>query len=242
MRGYSGPVVDGSLEYSEERIEAFPTRIFRRKFEGLAAFNDRMRDIILEKEADFKKSQPKGVVRSNVGGWHSENDLFRWNVPELEVLLNLFQAVLVDYMALETERAADSFQLSAGLEGWANVVRRGNYAKAHVHPMSNIALVYYVDAGDHVHESKEDISGAIEFLDPRNRAYMFTAPGMDVRDSLLSRPESSVLLAFPSWLYHTVHPYQGNRPRISIAANATIKEFRPRAAPRGRPAATIIEE
>lgn len=232
-----------ALEYSEELIDAFPTRIIRRKFEGLEAFNARMSDIVLAKEAEWKQTRSKDpVVRSNVGGWHSESDLFRWGVPEVEVLLNLFQAVLVDYMALETGRASNTFHLSAGLEGWANVLRRGNYAKAHVHPMSNIALVYYVDAGDHPMGNKEDISGAIEFLDPRSRPHMFTAPGMDARDSLLSRPENGVLLAFPSWLYHSVHPYDGERPRVSLAANAIIKELLVREPTKGRKGATLTPE
>ena len=33
------------------------------------------------------------------------------------------------------------------------------------------------------------------------------------------RPEAGVLFVFPSFLYHGVHPYQGNSPRISIAFN-----------------------
>lgn len=231
-----------SLKYTEQRLEAFPTRIFRRKFEGLDAFNKKMRSIILEREA----AGDKHLVRSNVGGWHSDSDLFHWKNPEIQVLVSLFQGALVDYVALETGRAPDSFDLGAGLEGWANVSREGNYAKAHVHPMSNLALVYYVDVGDHAADGPDDISGAIEFLDPRNRAHMFTSPGMDSRDSLLSRPEDGVLLVFPSWLYHTVHPYRGKRPRISIASNATIQEVRlkdtPPAEDGGRPRAKIIEE
>jgi hypothetical protein len=29
---------------------------------------------------------------------------------------------------------------------------------------------------------------------------------------------------FPSWLYHTVSPYDGDVPRISLAFNITLKK------------------
>ena len=32
-----------------------------------------------------------------------------------------------------------------------------------------------------------------------------------------------MIVMFPSWLLHHVHPYQGERPRISIAFNAAFK-------------------
>ncbi len=79
--------------------------------------------------------------------------------------------------------------------------------------MSNLALVYYVDAGDHEPADAEDISGAIEFLDPRSRVQMFTSPGSDARDTLLSRPQSGVLLVFPSWCLHARGPAESASSR-----------------------------
>ena len=36
------------------------------------------------------------------------------------------------------------------------------------------------------------------------------------------RAQSGLLVMFPSWLYHWVHPYAGETPRIAISFNASI--------------------
>ena len=227
------------IEFSEESIAAFPTRIFRRQYSELSAFNRRMRAIILEKE----QADSSGLVRSNVGGWHSNNDLMHWKHPELEVLRALFQSALQDYYLAEAQRESGSVQITAAMEAWANISRKGHYAKSHAHPMSAYSLVYYVDAGDHDNEGRSDVSGNIEFMDPRGQSSMIATPGISDKDSLMVRPADGVLIMFPSWLYHHVHPYQGDRPRISIAANATVRNVTDadphETAP--RPQARIIE-
>ena len=35
------------------------------------------------------------------------------------------------------------------------------------------------------------------------------------------RPQAGLLVLFPSWLYHWVHPYAGRTPRIAVSFNAT---------------------
>jgi hypothetical protein len=36
------------------------------------------------------------------------------------------------------------------------------------------------------------------------------------------RPRPGMLVVFPGWLQHYVHPYRGTRPRIAIACNVTM--------------------
>ena len=36
------------------------------------------------------------------------------------------------------------------------------------------------------------------------------------------RPQAGLLVVFPSWLYHWVHPYTGQRPRVAVSFNATL--------------------
>ena len=35
-------------------------------------------------------------------------------------------------------------------------------------------------------------------------------------------PRTGMLLVFPGWLSHFVHPYTGSRPRVSLSANVTF--------------------
>jgi len=113
--------------------------------------------------------------------------------------------------------------MSVELEGWGLVVRAGGYSRLHVHPGWSLSGVYYVDAGD-VLDDRPD-SGLLEFVDPRpaaetDRIAWLTGAGREV---ILPRP--GLLVIFPSWLAHYVNPYQGIRPRVSIAFNARIKSI-----------------
>ena len=35
-------------------------------------------------------------------------------------------------------------------------------------------------------------------------------------------PEAGLLVIFPSWLYHWVHPYVGPTPRIAVSFNVAV--------------------
>lgn len=222
------------IDFSEERIELFPTRFVRRQYEGLEAFNRGLTQRVLKVEA---AAAGETVQRSNVGGWHSDNDLLRWDAPEITVLIELIQSTVAEAVALELGRPSSSFELVLQMEAWANVSRAGHYARPHVHPLANFAIVYYPDVGD----GGVSPAGCLEFLDPRSRVTMLKTPGVSGRDSVTVRPRVGMMLCFPAWIYHYVHPYQGTRPRVSIAANATVREVRDRAAPE-RPDTAIFED
>lgn len=229
-----------ALSFTEQRLELFPTRLFRRRFESLGDFNRRMREIVLAKE---QEAGCDSMVRSNVGGWHSNPDLLRWSAPEVKVVLELFKSTVMDYVGVELNRNPATFDLVMTMEAWANVTRAGHYTRPHIHPLANFALVYYVDVGDDS-QGEHDLGGCLELLDPRSRVTMLTTPGVNGSDSVLVRPRSSTMLAFPAWIYHYVHPYRGESPRISLACNATVHELKDRPTPAegDRPSAMIIEE
>lgn len=214
----------------------FPTRFVRRQYEGLDGFNRKMRSIILDREAEATGA---GMTRSNVGGWHSELDLLKWGHPEIQVLVELIQSIVFEYVGAELNKDPRQFELALHMEAWANVTRKHHYARPHVHPLANFAIVYYVDVGDP--SPKGRLSGNLEFLDPRSRVTMLKTPGVDGRDSVALRPRNSMMLCFPAWIYHYVHPYEGERPRISIAANVTVRDLKDKKS-QERPSAVIVED
>jgi hypothetical protein len=65
------------------------------------------------------------------------------------------------------------------------------------------------------------LSGVLEFLDPRSGVEAVTAPGDPYGEPFRVRPQAGLIVIFPSWLYHWVHPYAGQTPRIAISFNAT---------------------
>lgn len=202
----------------------FPTLLLQRQLEGVAELNQRLSARILTREG-----QGGGVVRSNVGGWHSATDFLRWEGPESGELFGHVASAVKDYAAIERKVDAAALDLTVTAEAWANVARPGNYAKPHVHPNSNVSGVYYVDAGDAPADALN--SGVLELMDPRNRPGMFETPGTLPFDAFRVTPRTGLLLLFPAWQHHYVHPYQGTRPRISVAFNVTIQQLKVLSAP-----------
>ena len=106
---------------------------------------------------------------------------------------------------------------------WFHIYRNGGYFQTHNHPNASWSVIYCVDPGDETPEN-ESMSGHIMFTAPRHvNAYLDPANNGMRRDmsfnAIRLRLKPAELLIFPSYLYHTVEPYIGQSPRITIAAN-----------------------
>jgi uncharacterized protein (TIGR02466 family) len=202
----------------------FATLVLERQLAGVDDLNRRLAKTILQRETE----QPS-IVRSNVGGWHSETDFWRWQAPEVAELFEHVSGAVKDYTAVERKVDAAALELTVAAEAWANVARAGHYAKPHVHPNSNVSGVYYVDAGSAPPGALD--SGVLEVMDPRNRPGMFQTEGTLAFDAYRITPRSGLLVLFPAWVYHYVHPYQGKTPRICVAFNFTLQGLKIAAAP-----------
>jgi len=169
----------------------------------------------IERAVLDKARRSTGMKRSNVGGWHSDLDLLHWPVPEIRQLAEMVADAATHYCGLLLNQATVEGKLS--MQAWANVCRRGNFHKAHCHPNWHLSAAYYVNVGKPVADWPE--SGTFEFSDPRTPARMQTLDGASFGRPHLIYPENGQLLLFPSWMEHSVNPYQGPGHRISIAFN-----------------------
>ena len=195
-----------------EVIPAFPTLIGRWVVPDAEAMNQDLQELILSEEAKYSS-----LGRSNIGGWHSRTDFL--NRPESAV------AALTTWITWAVNRMVDatacpgSFKGVMSVSAWATISRAGAYHAPHSHPDSAWSGVYYVNAGtNHMDRS---LSGVLEFLDPRAGVEAVTAPGDPYGEPVRVRPEAGLIVIFPSWLYHWVHPYAGRTPRIAVSFNAT---------------------
>jgi uncharacterized protein (TIGR02466 family) len=202
----------------QELTYIFPTLVLERRLADTAGLDERLAARILERER-----QTTGLERSNVGGWHSPADFLRWGGSEPDELFQRVVAGVKDYLAAERRVDASALDIRLSAEAWANVGRSGSYTKPHVHPNANLSVVYYVDAGEEPAGASQ--SGVVEFLDPRGRPNMFSTEGTLKFDAYRVVPQRGLLLVFPAWLYHYVHPYQGQAPRICVAFNVTIQKL-----------------
>lgn len=194
---------------------AFATPIVNQHWDDAGDLNEALSKHLLKLEAE-----DGGVVKSNVGGWHSANDLLDSEEPCLQKLVERithFNQTAIRHFTLREHRDAPG---AMQLEGWANIIRDGQYNLVHSHPNSAWSGVYYVDVGeptaDHTH------NGKLELLDPRPAAGLSYTEKSNVYGRLLLSPRPGQLVFFPSWLQHQVHPFFGKGCRISIAYNVTL--------------------
>lgn len=169
-----------------------------------------------------------GFLRSNVGGWHS--------TPDLSQRKDDCYRALMDQIVRHTRITFNEVAAAAGLDpgnmqfrfavhGWAMVMRDGDYTILHDHAESHWSTAYYVDAGDSDADA-HPASGLLAFVDPRRSGSSIA--GVDLFPSTFTiRPQTGMLVVFPGWLQHYVHPYRGTRPRITVSCNLLMERLGP---------------
>lgn len=195
----------------------FAVPLMLRRIEGAELVNEGLRRIVLEHE----KAEP-GTTKSNFGGWHSAGNMLDW--PGEEVLtLKQWIREAVEYMcSLPARRDASAPKATSyAATAWANVNRNGNYNNLHNHPRQHWALVYYVTLGEETPGFKNN--GRLEIRDPRPGSRFYNPPGYRFGLSKIVNPRPGLMLMFPAWVEHWVHPFFGTGDRISIACNIKIK-------------------
>jgi uncharacterized protein (TIGR02466 family) len=175
--------------------------------------NQGLHALILNEEAEYPS-----LGRSNIGGWHSRPDFLHRSDDNVAALTSWIIWALRRMICATT--GVDAFKGTLSLTAWATVCRAGAYHAPHSHPDSAWSGVYYVDGGADTPD--RPLSGMLEFLDPRAGVEAVSAPGDPYGEPFRVRPQAGLLVLFPSWLYHWVHPYAGETPRIAISFNATI--------------------
>lgn len=196
----------GRIEY------AFATPIFSHVFGDAGGVNEALRTLILARE-----QSGGGVVKSNQGGWQSPPVFFDWTEPAVATLAEMIGHSLNAANA----RVAIPPELDIEFElfGWAAVNRNGHYNTPHLHPQATWSGVYYVDAGD---EPADSDGALLEFSHPIGAALMNFFPGI-LPSARTVRPQTGMIILFPSYLVHSVRVYRGNRPRICVAFNAHMR-------------------
>lgn len=196
--------------------QAFPTPLLVKRFGDGDALNSRLISVI-----ETRERQSPSVGMSNVKGWHSDGDLLEWPEPEIAELRRRVHGGL-SFMLEKTRNPSRSFDMKTSVRAWANVARAGAYNAIHNHTPALFSGVYYVTLGDMPEPGSR--SGLIEFVDPRPGPHGGPLPTHAFNQPLVVDPEPGMMLIFPSWLLHMVHPYDGVAPRMSIAFNLHIKD------------------
>jgi uncharacterized protein (TIGR02466 family) len=195
----------------------WPTPVLQHLFEGADALNPVLADIIHQRESD-----DGGISKSVVGGWHSREDVMGWPEPEIGQLRDWILEAVKTLMLPTTGKDAAASNASGTISAWANILRRGGYHRMHSHPGCVWSGVYYVGTGKS--DPGNPTSGRLELHDPRTAVEMMALPEAPFGQPVLIDPEPGMMVVFPSWLRHMVHPFAGEGERITIAWNMLLQK------------------
>ncbi len=202
------------MDHTRNQITSvFATPIWAQKVPELEALNDRFQEIVLARETPRPRN-----VGSNIGGWQSDHDLMQWAEPEMAV----FNECLGRALQEMTSATVSDFppEMDIIVTGWANIARNGSYTRAHSHDGSLWSAIYYVAAERPPPE--HPYSGLLSLIDPRSGARTLPKMQEPFGYHFDVQPEEGLLVIFPGWMLHEVHPYYGDGVRISLSANALI--------------------
>lgn len=184
--------------------------------------NENLRSLFLgmESEGDVHRDSVTRDTLSRV--FESNFFLHATQNPDVKTLFGFIDDVLRDLVGGLSQGRVQGERLSLDYSMWFHVTRTGGYQGTHNHPNASWSGIYCVDSGDAVDRAD---SGVVRFRDPRAGAEMYKDPA---NESMMFpyqvQPvervhKSGSLIVFPSYLYHEVFPYRGNRPRIVVAFN-----------------------
>lgn len=184
--------------------------------------NDALKTLILSKEQDPKVKNPYTSMHVGDALFESTFDFFAWPEACVQELKHFCQSTLKTFIASLVKQPEQLRNVSLHSHTWFHVTRKGGYFGLHNHGMASWSGVYCVDPGD---VSDHPESGLLQFINPMAERNMFS----DAANSHLNAPYSfnnsgyklrpGQLVLFPAWLTHQVLPYQGDRPRITVAFN-----------------------
>ena len=198
---------------SIKTFKIFPVPVFECQIENHELINAELEKYIYE----LKKNDPKGVSKSNAGGWHSDDFIIEDNVPIQNFISkfnNLLPKIFINQMGVDKKLTNIKI-----LNMWSVVNGKNTFNTKHTHPNSYFSSAYYIKAN-------ED-SGHIKFFDPKEVKTMYSPTLGELNDLSTNivriKPEEGKLLLFPSYLHHAVEENISDEDRIVISFNLDIK-------------------
>jgi uncharacterized protein (TIGR02466 family) len=174
-------------------------------------------------ETTARRENSPGLQRSNIRGWHSEDDFF----DRLEPGCRTLRGHILAAIRTCTQNVSEGFdfsQFGVQAEGWINILEPGGLNAPHDHPGWVWSGSYYVK----VPESDLPRSGNIEFFDPRTNVRTLTVDGAACFASKHGiEPQAGMLIIFPAYLRHWVYPNESDEERVTVAFNARFAKLNP---------------
>ena len=184
----------------------FPTPVYIKEIPNAVELNHYLEKQILK----WNKEDPKGVSKTNAGGWHSTTDMNKKQEydPLSKELFNMQDEIFQkEYLTMKPVLG----------NMWANINPPGGFNRPHLHPNSLFSGVYWIKTPQN--------SGNFMIYEPRQGAQC-TMPNRkegklppELWREVHYEPVAGRCIMFPSWLWHEVKPNESNDTRISVSFN-----------------------
>jgi len=205
---------------SAELLELFPTPVLLEHWPESDAFNDKLRQTILD-----RMHRSHGVVQSNRGGWHSDDDLQTWPEECIQTMVKRILDATHEMVRRTVPNARQEHFQNWKIMAWANVNRKGAYNKQHHHDgFGNILSgFYYVDTGET--DDGKPVGGRTVLQDHSGVPKEIVNEPDPFSREVYVTPKAGLMVMFPGRLYHHVERYHGDGLRITIAFNLKHPAF-----------------
>ena len=198
--------------------QTFATPIFTRQFDDTQELNATLARTVREL---MRNNPSHDHQRAHQGGFYTPGTLFEQNFPGIPEVRALMRAALRTYIdqvaATGFGRKTPIADEQLYLQGWAALTRERDYQAPHVHAGANLSAIYYVEV-----PGKPEPQGCIDLLNPMVIQEMTFVPGANTTHCRVV-PQPGLLLAFPAYVRHTVHPFYGDGERIIIVCNGYVR-------------------
>ncbi len=201
-------------EFQDQVEVHFPTTVMIRQHQDMQALNQQLFSVFKSMQDKYQDTELNEVHSDTIttkGGFQTPT---RVNVLELsdapiqrfrsDVLMPAIKA----YLQHHFKDAAN--ELNPWPNGWSNIIRAGDWQAPHCHPSNGTVAsgVYYV----RMPELSEGPEGQIEFINPMLESWHHGYPF-----NRRIKPQESMMILFPPWYVHFVHPLKTDAERCVIA-------------------------
>ncbi|HBE93062.1 MAG TPA: hypothetical protein DDW55_11235 [Gammaproteobacteria bacterium] len=208
----------------------FSTPVVQVRFADNDELNAELKELFLRKEHENADDiiNPNRFNTQFGPLFESHFDLFKWQDKPVQKLAGMMHSTLSEFVQHINQYTPGQMQkLMFQYHAWFHITRMGGFQTLHDHPNASWSAIYYIQAGDEVPDRPE--SGVVRFHDKRGFSPMYLDAGNDNIEARFSweavplKPETGMMLIFPSWLAHEILPYHGESERIMVALNAWIQ-------------------
>lgn len=163
------------------------------------------------------RTSDKGTSRTNQGGWHSEDNLFKSEHPDVQWLVRaIFQAGAQSVRQAQLLPSGHDIVMSGC---WVNINEAGDWNSPHNHLPDEWSGACYIDVNSKTATTvKSDRDGDIIFFNPLPLSVQYQRAA-----TIIATPANGTMFLFPGYLLHMVAPHFEARPRISVAFNFKLR-------------------